>query len=76
MKNINELSQASKRFLNSLDYGINESPKHIYYKFTGYHANGKTIDDMIPNGYKCLKVMQVWSEIKRTSINVMLIEKL
>lgn len=76
MKNINELPKTARSFLDSLNYGLNESSKGIYYKFTGYHANGKKVEEMIPEGFKMVKFMQVWSEIKRTSINVMMIEEL
>jgi len=58
-----------------LNYGITETNKAIYYKFTGYHANGKTVEDMTPEGYKCLKFGHKWSEIKRTNIYIMILEK-
>ena len=75
MKNKNELSASVKRFLDSLNYGINETSKGIYFKFTGYHANGKNLKEMMPQGYKCLKVMQVWDQLAYTTINVMLLEQ-
>lgn len=75
MKNINELGLQSQSFIGKLPYLSPYTTKQgTYYKFTGYHANGGTMDDMIPEGYTCIKMFQVWSEIKRTSINVMMIK--
>lgn len=76
MKNINELGLQSQSFIGSIPYLTPYNTKQgVYYKFTGYHANGGTIEDMVPKGYTCIKMFQVWSEIKRTSINVMMLKE-
>lgn len=75
MKNINELSKGARDYLNSLDYGINETSKGTILKFTGYHAQGKKMIEMVPEGYQFVKATQVWSEIKRTTINLIVIKK-
>lgn len=77
MINFNDLGLQSQNFINNIPYtSVYETSQGTYYKFTGYHANGKNIKEMTPKGYKCFKMMQVWSEIKHTTINVMMLKKL
>lgn len=57
-----------------LKYGITKTNKGTYYKFTGYHANGKQLEEMTPEGYKCTKIASKYNNIKKTNIYIMLLE--
>lgn len=71
MKNINELSIPQKQFINNLPYQtVTEVKGSLYYKLTGYHANGEKLENLVPKGYKATGLLQIWSEIMYTSINI------
>jgi len=75
MKNYNELGLQSQSFIGSLPYLSPTTFKQgTYYKFTGYHSEGKTMQDMIPKGFELVGGFQVWNDIKHTTINIMMLK--
>ncbi len=77
LKNISELPSKQKRFIDNIPYlTVYEYGNSIYYKLTGYHGGGRYLKDCVPPGYKVNGLVQFWSEIKHTTINILRLERL
>ena len=76
LKNISELSSKQKRFIDGIPYlTLYDYNDSTYYKLTGYHVGNKDLKDCVPPGYKVKGLVQLWSEIKYTTINILRLER-